>query len=376
MMEKYTLIQGNEACVLGAMAAGMSFYAGYPITPSTEIAELSALLLPKSGGTFIQMEDEIGSLMCVLGAAAAGRRAMTATSGPGFSLMQESIGYAVIAELPCVIVNVQRQGPSTGMPTSPSQGDLMQCRWGTHGDHPIITLSPSSVEETYTLIMEAFTLAERYRTPVIFLMDEMIGHLRAGVALPELPEPPRLNCEFYKTAPYCTEPGEYVPHMPPIGYGQRYNITGLIHDESGFPTNSNAECERLLTRLNDKIEKNLDEICRSEEYLTGDADVLITCFGGAALAVRAAVDMLRAEGIRAGMFRPVTVWPFPAEAFKRAARQANRRYAAELNMGQMAQELEKYTSGREVGRICKYNGQPLYPKEITARIKEEISHGG
>ena len=197
-MEKYTLIQGNEACVLGAMAAGMSFYAGYPITPSTEIAELSALLLPKSGGTFIQMEDEIGSLMCVLGAAAAYRRAMTATSGPGFSLMQESIGYAVIAELPCVIVNVQRQGPSTGMPTSPSQGDLMQCRWGTHGDHPIITLSPSSVEETYTLIMEAFTLAESYRTPVIFLMDEMIGHLRAGVALPELSEPPRLNCEFTK----------------------------------------------------------------------------------------------------------------------------------------------------------------------------------
>lgn len=164
--------------------------------------------------------------------------------------------------------------------------------------------------------------------------------------------------------------------MPPIGYGQRYNITGLIHDESGFPTNSNAECERLLTRLNDKIEKNLDDTCRSEEYLTGDADVLIACFGGAALAVRAAVDMLRAEGIRAGMFRPVTVWPFPAEAFKRAARQANRLYAAELNMGQMAQELEKYTSGREVGRICKYNGQPLYPKEITARIKEEISHGG
>ena len=164
--------------------------------------------------------------------------------------------------------------------------------------------------------------------------------------------------------------------MPPIGSGQCYNITGLVHDESGFPTNSNAECERLLTRLNDKIEKNLDDTCRSEEYLTGDADVLIACFGGAALAVRAAVDMLRAEGIRAGMFRPVTVWPFPAEAFKRAARQANRLYAAELNMGQMAQELEKYTSGREVGRICKYNGQPLYPKEITARIKEEISHGG
>ena len=375
MMGKYTLIQGNEACVIGAMAAGMSFYAGYPITPSTEIAELSARLLPKSGGTFIQMEDEIGSLMCILGAAAAGRRAMTATSGPGFSLMQESIGYAAIAELPCVIVNVQRQGPSTGMPTSPSQGDLMQCRWGTHGDHPVITLSPSSVEETYTLIADAFTLAERYRTPVIFLMDEMIGHLRAGVDLPELPELPQLNREFYKTAPYRAEPGEYVPHMPPIGSGQRYNITGLVHDESGFPTNSNVECERLLTRLNDKIEKNRDEICRSEEYLTDDADVLIACFGGTAIAVRAAVDMLRTEGIRAGMFRPVTVWPFPSEAFRRVAGRVGSLYAAELNMGQMAQELEKYTSGKKVGRICKFNGQPLYPKEIIANIKEEISHG-
>lgn len=374
MMETHKLIQGNEACVLGAMAAGMSFYAGYPITPSTEIAELSALLLPKSGGTFVQMEDEIGSLMCVLGAASAGRRAMTATSGPGFSLMQESIGYAVIAELPCVIVNVQRQGPSTGMPTSPSQSDLMQCRWGTHGDHQIITLAPCSVEEAYTLTMKAFTLAERYRTPVILLMDEMVGHLRTGVVLQE---PTQLNVEFHKTAPYCSDQGESVPHIPLIGSGRRYNITGLVHDESGFPTNSNAECEKLLTRLNDKIEKNSDDICRSEEYLAGDADILITCFGGSAMAVRTAVDMLRSDGIRAGMFRPITVWPFPERAFRRAALNANRLYSAELNMGQMAQELEKYAFGREVRRICKFNGQALCPKEITARIKEEIgNHGG
>lgn len=360
MMETKILIQGNEACVLGAVAAGMSFYAGYPITPSTEITELSARLLPKSGGTFIQMEDEIGSLMCVLGAAAVGRKAMTATSGPGFSLMQESIGYAVIAELPCVVVNVQRQGPSTGMPTSPSQGDLMQCRWGTHGDHSIIVLSPASVEETYTLIQKAFVLAERYRTPVIFLMDEMVGHLRESVDLQELS---RLSGEARKTA-----------NISLIGSGRHCGITGLVHDESGFPTNSNAECERLLTRLNGKIEDALGEICSSEEYLTADADVLITCFGGTAMAVRTAVDMLRLEGIRAGMFRPITVWPFPAKAFRHTAARVKCLYSAELNMGQMAQELEKYTSGREVKRICKFNGQALYPKEIAARIIEELSH--
>lgn len=375
-MNNFTLMQGNEACVKGAIAAGMSFFAGYPITPSTEIAEQSAMQLPKIRGVFIQMEDEISSLACVLGASAAGRLAMTATSGPGFSLMQENIGYAAIAELPCVIVNVQRQGPSTGMPTSPSQSDLMQSRWGTHGDHPIIVLAPSSVSETYTLIMRAFYLAEKYRTPVIFLMDEMVGHLRESIELPEAKTYETESRKNYSVAPYHVAMDEYVPHIPPIGAGQRYNITGLIHDEDGFPTNNHEAAEKLLERLKNKIDCNKDDICQAEEYMTDDADILVVCFGGTSMAVRAAVAALRAEGICIGMFRPITLWPFPEEQFKRIAEGCRALFVAELNQGQMALEVERHVSRQKVHRIGRADGQSFTPSDIISNIKEVLNSEG
>ena len=280
-MAKAVLMQGNEAAVEGAIAAGMRFFAGYPITPSTEIAEQSALRLPQEGGKFMQMEDEISSIAAVLGASAAGMKAMTATSGPGFSLMQENIGYGAMAEIPCVIVDVQREGPSTGLATSPSQGDYMQARWGTHGDHPVIALSPSSVLETYTLIIRAFNLAEKYRTPVIFLMDEIVGHMREGV---ELPNPRdliinRRKMSFHDGANkqcYFVPEGQYVPAMKPFGQGERYNITGIAHDVSGFPVNSNEIAGELVTRLLDKVEKNADDICRVEDEAKCEEDGWMT----------------------------------------------------------------------------------------------------
>ena len=279
-MSKAVLMQGNEAAVEGAIAAGMRVFAGYPITPSTEIAEQSSLRLPQVGGHFIQMEDEISSIAAVLGASAAGVKAMTATSGPGFSLMQENLGYGAMAEIPCVIVDVQRAGPSTGLATSPAQGDYMQARWGTHGDHPVIALSPSSVLETYTLIIRAFNLSEKYRTPVIFLMDEIVGHMREGVELPK-PNTLRINqrkMSFHDGANkqcYYVPEGQYVPAMKPFGRGERYNITGLIHDESGFPTNSNEEAEKLIWRLMHKISDNYEDIVRVEQVGMEDADVVI-----------------------------------------------------------------------------------------------------
>ena len=270
-MSKAVLMQGNEAAVEGAIAAGMRIFAGYPITPSTEIAEQSALRLPQVGGRFIQMEDEISSIAAVLGASVAGVKAMTATSGPGFSLMQENLGYGAMAEIPCVIVDVQRAGPSTGLPTSPAQGDYMQARWGTHGDHPVIALSPSSVLETFYLMVRAFNLSEKYRTPVIFLMDEIVGHMREGV---ELPNPSSLiinhrRPSFHDGANkqcYYVPEGQLVPAMKPFGRGERYNITGLAHDESGFPTNNTQVAGKLVSRLLAKVEEHTDDIVRVEEY--------------------------------------------------------------------------------------------------------------
>ena len=262
-MKRYVLMQGNEACVEGALAAGMRFFAGYPITPSTEIAETCALRLPRERGVFIQMEDEIASMAAVIGASAAGGKAMTATSGPGFSLMQENIGYAAMAEIPCVIVNVQRCGPSTGMPTSPSQGDYMQSRWGTHGDHPVIAISPSTVSEVYTEVIRCFNLSEKYRTPVIFLMDEIVGHMREGVKIPEkgaleIINRPISNVMGANKSCYHVAPGEWVPRMAPFGECERYNITGLIHDESGFPTNDHTAAKKLMERLMNKIQMIYD----------------------------------------------------------------------------------------------------------------------
>ena len=375
-MAKTVLMQGNEAAVEGAIAAGMRFFAGYPITPSTEIAEGCALRLPQEGGKFMQMEDEISSVAAILGASAAGMKAMTATSGPGFSLMQENIGYGAMAEIPCVIVDVQRSGPSTGLPTSPSQGDYMQARWGTHGDHPVIALSPSSVKETYTLIIRAFNLAEKYRTPVIFLMDEIVGHMREGI---ELPDPNRLiinqrKMSFHDGANkqcYFVPEGEYVPAMKPFGQGERYNITGLAHDVSGFPVNSNEITGRLVGRLLDKVEKNADDICRVEEVEMDDAETAIVCFGGTARAAMEALIAARAAGKKVGLFRPITVWPFPEKALKARLGQLKNILMVEHNHGQMLLEVQRAAAGAlPVGFLGRIDGTVISPADILARLDE------
>ncbi len=370
------LMQGNEACVEGAIAAGMRFFAGYPITPSTEIAEKSAERLPQVGGKFIQMEDEIASMAAVLGASVVGYKAMTATSGPGFSLKQENIGYGSFAEIPCVIVDVQRSGPSTGLPTSPSQGDYMQARWGTHGDHPVIALSPSSVEETYRLIIRAFNLAEKYRTPVIFLMDEIVGHMREGITIPHEEEIAINNRRIsfhdgaYKQC-YCVPEGEYVPAMKPFGQGERYNITGLAHDESGFPTNNNEIAGKLYTRLMKKIEMNRDDIIQVEEVMLDDADTAIVCFGGTTRAAMSAVIEARERGLKVGMFRPITVWPFPEERLKARLSKLKKILVVEHNYGQMLLEVQRCTEGNvPVSFLGKINGTVITPSEILTKLNE------
>ena len=373
---KMVLMQGNEACVRGAITAGMTFYAGYPITPSTEIAEISAQLLPRIGGVFIQMEDEISSMAAIIGASSVGAKAMTATSGPGFSLMQENIGFASMTEMPCVVVNVQRSGPSTGLPTSPSQGDVMQARWGTHGDHPVIALCPSNVEEAYYLTIRAFNLSEKYRVPVVFLMDEMVGHLREGIRIPapseievvnrKMPDP-----EDKDWLPYKADPETLVPTIPPFGKGWRYHVTGLAHGEKGLSIGSGAGTEKLCTRLMEKIERNKDDILQWEEIMTEDADVIVVCYGGTTRSAIKAIKDARAAGIKAGIFRPVSIWPFPAEALVNIARKAQNIIVAEHNYGQLLLEIERAVKSEcEISFLGRVDGEIIMPEQIFDKIKE------
>ena len=301
---------------------------------------------------------------------------MTATSGPGFSLMQENIGYGVMAEIPCVIVDVQRAGPSTGLATSPSQGDYMQAKWGTHGDHPVIALSPSSVLETYRLIIRAFNLSEKYRTPVIFLMDEIVGHMREGVVLPN-PNDLIINrrkMSFHDGANkecYYVPEGKYVPAMKPFGQGERYNITGLAHDVSGFPVNSNEIAGKLVTRLLDKVEKNVDNIVRVEEYEMDDAETAIVCFGGTARAVMDAVIAAREQGKKVGMFRPITVWPFPEKQLLARLPQLRNILMVEHNHGQMLLEVQRVTRcEKPVHFLGRVDGTVISPADILAKLNE------
>lgn len=372
--KKKVLMQGNEACVNGALYAGMRFFAGYPITPSTEIAELSALLLPKVGGKFIQMEDEIAGMAACIGGSVAGLKSMTATSGPGFSLKQENLGYACIAEIPCVVVDVQRCGPSTGLPTSPSQGDYQQARWGTHGDHPIIALSPTSVRETFDLTVKAFNLAEKYRTPVILLMDEIIGHLRENI---EIPEPGELEV-IDRRQPDC-DPSEYKPFslsepvspLAAFGTGYRYNITGLFHDETGFPTNNTTMAGNQLDRMMNKISDNFEkDINIYEEFMMQDAEEIFIAFGGMVRSVKEAVVELREEGHKVGLFIPKTVWPFPEKQVREIC--ANHRvFVIEMNLGQMLQEVKLAADDKKnIFGIYKANGEVITPNEIKERFLE------
>lgn len=371
--KKRVLMQGNEACVNGALYAGMRFFAGYPITPSTEIAELSALLLPKVGGKFIQMEDEIGGMAACIGGSVAGLKSMTATSGPGFSLKQENLGYACIAEIPCVVVNVQRCGPSTGLPTSPSQGDYQQAKWGTHGDHPIIALSPTSVRDTFELTVKAFNFAEKYRTPVILLMDEVIGHLRENIEIPAAGELEVIN----RRVPDC-DPSEYKPFslseqvspLAPFGSGYRYNITGLFHDETGFPTNNTTLAGQQLDRMMRKISDNFDEINIYEEFMMEDAEEIFIAFGGMVRSVKEAVVALRKEGHKVGLFVPKTVWPFPEKQVNELAKK-HRIYVVEMNLGQMFQEVRLAAEDQSnLCSIAKANGEVITPSEIIDRYLE------
>lgn len=368
------LMQGNEAILEGAIAAGMRFYAGYPITPSTEIAEGAAERLPQVGGRFIQMEDEIASMAAVVGASLTGAKAMTATSGPGFSLKQENLGYAVHAEVPCVVVNVQRAGPSTGLPTSPAQGDVMQARYGSHGDYGIIALSPSSVEEAYRLAIRAFNLAETYRTPVILLADEIIGHLRESVALPD-PQTLEIRTRRRPALP----PGQHkafqpdergIPCQPNFGEGYRFHTTGLTHGEDGFATSKPDAVERAVRRLTEKLTRNLDDIYQAELDGVANADVVVLAYGGTARSARQAVRLARQQGLKVGLYRPITIWPFHDEMVRSAVAGKRAVIVPELNLGQMAREVERAAHGTTtVVQVNKVSGEMLTPQEILPAIE-------
>lgn len=374
-------MQGNEACAEGALAAGVRFFGGYPITPSTEIAESMAQMLPAVGGKFIQMEDEIASMGAILGASLAGKKVLTATSGPGFSLMQELVGYAAAAEIPAVIVNVQRVGPSTGQPTSPSQGDLMQARWGTHGDHPMIALSPWTVRESFDAAVMAVNYAERFRTPVILLMDEIVGHLREKVVLPEAGEleiyprrqPTSTRRDGYE--PYRPE-ADLVPNVADFGQGYHVHVTGLIHDETGFPSGSPAVTEEVTRRLHKKIEIAQDEITHYEEFFMEDAEYALVAFGGTARTAYEAVRTARENGQKVGLVRLMTIWPFADKVIQQVAAKVKGILVAELNYGQLVGEVQRAAAGRcPVELLAKYNTQIFTPQEIVSAI-EKLCAGG
>ena len=380
-MTEARLMQGNEACAEGAIAAGVRFFGGYPITPSTEIAEGMAQLLPKYGGKFIQMEDEIASMGVVLGASLAGKKVLTASSGPGISLKQELIGYAACAEIPAVIVNVQRVGPSTGQPTAPSQGDVMQARWGTHGDHPMIALSPWSVREAFDAAVMAVNYAERFRTPVILLMDEIVGHLREKVVLPEAGDievyprrSPKANrAEGYQ--PYRPDE-DLVPNVADFGQGYHIHVTGLIHDETGFPIGSPKITAEASDRLHQKIERVREEITHTEEFFMEDAEYAVIAFGGTARTAYEAVKNARARGQKVGMLRPMTIWPFADKAVLALAEKVKGILVAELNYGQVVHEVERAVQGRCPVQLCaKYNMEIFETCEIEDGIDRLIRGG-
>lgn len=372
---KELVISGNEAIAFGAIRAGCCFFAGYPITPSSEVAEVISLELPKIGGRFIQMEDEIASLAAVIGASLTGEKSMTATSGPGFSLMQEHIGFAIMGEVPCVIVNVQRGGPSTGLPTHASQGDVMQARWGTHGDHEIIAISPSSVQECYTFIIDAFNFSEEFRTPVIFLTDEVIAHLREKLVIPEDNSINVINRrksnvppEEYK--PFDTSYGK-IPPLADFGSGYRFHITGLTHDETGFPTDDSKKTELLLNRLRDKIIDNRDRIVKTDSFMLEDAEIAIIAYGSVARSAKEAVLIARDEGIKLGLLRLITIWPFADKEIADMAKNVKAIVLAEMNLGQLKSTVEAAVKGTcDVFTVGRADGEIVTPSNILNKLKE------
>ena len=367
------LMQGNEAIVEGAIAAGCRFFAGYPITPASEISERFAVRMPQVDGMFIQMEDEIASLGAVIGASLAGVKSMTATSGPGFSLMSENIGFACMAEVPCVLVNVMRGGPSTGLPTHPSQGDVLQARWGTHGDHPVIVLAVSTVRDCFDITVAAFNLSEKYRVPVIILSDEVVAHTRETVTLPAADDidvadrmKPAMPPEWY--VPY-EDNSTGVPPMAAFGEGYPYHVTGLAHDIRGFPTQRPDEIKSLMNRLFRKITQGFHEIQMVKPFMMDDAEMAVIAYGSVARSARQAVMEARQLGINAGLLQLITLFPFPRHHVEDVLSRCRAVLLPEMNMGQISREVKRVN--QTDSRVDKYNrvdGQLITPEEIYGKL--------
>jgi len=375
--KKRKLLQGNAACVEGAIYAGLEFYAGYPITPSTEIAESCARQLPRLGGKFIQMEDEIASIAAVIGASVSGKKSMTGTSGPGYSLMLENIGYAYMTETPCVVINVQRGGPSTGLPTKVSQSDMMQARWGTHGDYTAIAVAPSTVGDSLTETIRAFNLSERFRTPVTVLLDEVIGHMRELINIPEKGEYEVFNRVKPTISPEEFEPfiltENLVSPMPSYGEGYRYNVTGLTHDIHGFSTNRADEIKVKLDKLKDKIENYKDEIFLNRAEMMDDAEIAFIAYGSVARAALQATQLARNAGVKVGLIQPYTIWPFDYDYIRESCSNCKNVIVPELNMGQIVHEVERAVSENiEVHSLQRYDGEILTPMQLLEKLEEVL----
>lgn len=370
------LMQGNEACALGALAAGCTFFAGYPITPSTEIAEILSRMLPRVGGRFIQMEDEIASIAAIIGASIAGAKSMTSTSGPGYSLMQENLGYAYMTEVPCVIVNVMRGGPSTGLPTKVAQGDVMQAKWGTHGDYYPIVIVPSSVKECFDYTIKAFNLSEEYRMPVTLLSDEVLGHMREIVKLPSQEEIEVVTV----SKPY--EPPEWYKHfeitpdfrspMASFGEGYRFHLTGLTHDEYGFPTAKRNEIVAKLEKLRLKTMRHLDELTDVRVEMMEDAHIMVVAYGSTARAARHAIRIARKKRFKVGLVQPRIIWPFPDKIIREYLENVDLVVVPELNQGQIIREVKRLSRRHlKIVGLNRFDGELITPQQILDKIKEE-----
>jgi 2-oxoglutarate/2-oxoacid ferredoxin oxidoreductase subunit alpha len=370
-------LDGDHACCEGALAAGARFSSGYPITPSTEIVERFAARIPGVGGTFIQMEDELAASITLQGAVWGGAKAFTVTSGPGFSLMMEHIGYAAMTETPCVFIDVQRGGPSTGLPTLPAQADMMQVRWGSHGDYAIIALCPNSPQECFDLTVTAFNMAEKYRCPVFVMLDEVVGHMTEKVVIPP-PEQIEIEPRRYTKlppeafAPYEAD-ADLVPDMPRVGEGYNVHVTGLTHDERGYPDMRPAVQDRLVRRLVEKITKNADKIVLYEEENIEGADVVVVSYGITSRVAQRAVDMAREKGVKVGKFRIITAWPFPEREIAEIASTVKAIVVPELNLGQMVREVERCAAGKAVVRLVGHAGGSVHKPEDIVQIILEVA---
>lgn len=372
-------MNGDHACAEGAIAAGCSFFGGYPITPSTEIAERLARRLPEVGGVFIQMEDELASIASIIGASAAGKRTMTATSGPGLSLMMENLGLAVMLEIPCVVVDVQRGSPSTGLPTMPGQSDVMQARWGSHGNQEIVAYTPWSPQEMFDLTILSFNIADKYRIPVLLMADEVVGHMVERVVIPSAdqlencgrkrPKDPPNGRSKATISPFQADDADLVPPMAHAGEGYRVHFTGLTHDEHGYPDMSADTHHKLATRLVDKIRLNAEQIIRTEGYYMEDASILVIAYGCTARSARNAVRQARMQGIPVGLLRLISLWPFPEKAIHELASRIDKFIVAEMNLGQISLEVERMVR-RPVRGIFHAGGAMIPPELILEAIKE------